>query len=163
MHKKISFRPGRAALVPRVPQPGCRGISWAGLGRAARAVCGRWNRSSIPDFPGRGDGVHSLCSKLGSGKMLLLCLNPAAGVFMLLLAFIVCSFPLPSFCFFTVLIPNQQLYFHFFPPDFSAEKYPFCYLVGKQKLGLCQALEQLQRMKMVMVASSKPHFWLPLL
>lgn len=58
--------------------------------------------------------------------------------------------------------PNQQFYFHFHPPDFSAENYPFCCLAGKQKLGLCRALEQLQRRKMVMTASSKPHFWLPL-
>lgn len=124
--------------------------------RAARAVCGRWNRSSIPDFPGRGDGVHSLCSELGSVKVLLSCLSPAVGVFMLLLAFTVCFSPLPSFCCFIVLTPNQNNSFIFiFPPDFSAEKHPFCCLAGKQKLGLCRALEQLQRRKMVMVASSK--------
>lgn len=47
-------------------------------------------------------------------------------------------FPLPSLWFFIVLTPNQQFYFHFPTPDFSAEKYPFCCLAGKQKLGLCR-------------------------
>lgn len=132
--KKIRFCPRRAAPVPRVPQPRCRGISWAGLERAARAVCGRWNRSSIPDFPGRGEGVHSLCSKLGSGKMLLLCLNPAAGVFMLLLAFIVCSFPLTSFCLFTVLTPNQtnSFIFIFFPQISLLKNIPSVALFGSR-------------------------------
>lgn len=72
-------------------------------------------------------------------------------------------FPVAIFLLLHCSYTKPTALFSFFPPEFSAEKYPFYYLVGKQKLGLCQALEQLQRMKMVMVASSKPHFWLPLL
>lgn len=81
-----------------------------------------------------------LCSSLGIMEMLPPCLGPASGVFVLLLAFIVCFVPLPTLQFFVIFLTNttNSIICVFFP-DFSAEKYTLSSL-AEQKLGLCEEL-----------------------
>lgn len=111
-------------VCPRRAAGGFPGQGWSELPEPW--VGGGTRGNSRLSWPG--DGVHSLCCKLRSVEMLL---SPAAGVFMSLLAFIVCFFPLPSFWFFIVLSPNQTNSFIFiFSSDFSAENDPSRTLLG---------------------------------
>lgn len=99
-----------AALVPSVAQQGCRGISWAGLERAARAVGGRWNTRQFPAFLAGGWSSLTLLQAEECGDAAQPCsgrVHVAACLHCLL-------FPVAIFlvlhCSFTK--PNQQFYFH---------------------------------------------------
>lgn len=126
------------ALVPRVPRPAAGGFPGQAA-PAARAVGGSCHRSSIPGFPARGDeftrfapswGVWRCCRGVPALQQACSCrCLPSPAAFPVAITLVLhCSYTKP----------NQQFYFHFPTPDFSAEKYPFCCLAGKQKLGLCR-------------------------
>lgn len=140
-------------MVPRVPQPGSGGFPGQGWGELPEPCVGGGTGAQFPAFLAGdtefthfvpGWGVGRCCCRVSALQQACSCCCLPS-----LAAFSRCH--LSGF----LLFSHQTNSFNFIsPPDFPAEKHPFCCLAGKQKLGLCRAPEQLQRRKMMMVASS---------